>query len=81
MLHVGKTKHFAERLNKCLDEAGAPANVRERSAILSKMLQIPRQQGWMLLEGHQTPGEALLNQIAREFEVEPAWLLKKHSVE
>jgi hypothetical protein len=77
MLHVGKTRHFAERLNKCLDEVGAPADVRGRSAILSKMLQIPRQQAWMLLEGHQVPEEALLNQIAQEFEVEPTWLMAK----
>ena len=75
MLHVGKTKHFAHRLNKCLDELDLPADTRQRSAILSKMLKIPRQQAWMLLEGHQMPEEALLNQIAEEFEVEPDWLL------
>lgn len=77
MLRVGKTKHFAERLNDCLDEVGAPADVRERSAILSKMLQIPRQQAWMLLEGHQTPDETLLSQVAHEFEVEASWLMKE----
>ena len=77
MLHAGKTKHFAERLNKCLDELGVPHDARGRSAILSKMLQIPRQQAWMLLEGHQVPDEALLNTIAQEFEVEPSWLLAK----
>ena len=77
MLHVGKSKHFAERLNKCLDELEVPTEARARSAILSKMLQIPRQQAWMLLEGHQIPDEALLNQIAQEFEVEPSWLLIK----
>lgn len=77
MLHVGKTKHFAERLNKCLDELGVPTDTRGRSAILSKMLQIPRQQAWMLLEGHQIPDENLLNEIAEEFEVEPSWLLNK----
>lgn len=76
MLRVGKTKHFAERLNYCLDEVGAPNDVRERSAILSKMLQITRQQAWMLLEGHQSPDEALLTQVAHEFEVEPTWLMK-----
>ncbi len=76
MLHAAKSKHFAQRLNKCLDELGVPSDVRGRSAILSKMLQIPRQQAWMLLEGHQIPNEALLNQIAQEFEVEPTWLIK-----
>lgn len=77
MLHVSKTKHFAERLNKCLDELGVPFDRRGRGAILSKMLQIPRHQAWLLLEGHQLPDEALLNQIAQEFEVEPNWLLAK----
>jgi len=76
MLHVRKTKHFAERLNKCLDDVGVTHDTRSRSAILSKMLQIPRQQAWMMLEGHQVPDEVLLNVIAREFEVEPNWLVK-----
>lgn len=77
MLHMGKTKHFAVHLNKCLDELGAPSEVRARSAILSKVLKITRQQAWMLLEGHQIPDESLLNAIAQEFEVEPTWLLGK----
>ncbi len=77
MLHVGKSKHFAERLNKCLDEVGAPTGPRGRSAILSKLLQIPRQQAWLLLEGHQLPDEVLLGQIAQEFEVDVSWFLPK----
>ena len=75
MLHAGKTKHFSERLNKCLTELSVPPDTRERSAILSKMLQIPRQQARMLLEGHQLPDEALLLQILEEFEVERDWLM------
>jgi hypothetical protein len=69
-------KRFAEKLNHCLDETGAPAQVRERAAILSKMLDIPKQQAWSLLEGQQVPDQALMNKIATEFEVDLQWLSK-----
>jgi hypothetical protein len=68
------TKHFAEKLNKCLDDMGAPAQARERAAILGKMLYIPKHQAWVLLEGHQVPDHDLLQKIASEFEVDPSWL-------
>lgn len=67
-------KHFAERLNKCLTDTDAPANARERAAILSKMLDISKHQAWSLLEGHTLPDEVLIEQIANEFEVDPNWL-------
>jgi len=67
-------KHFTEKLNHCLDEIDAPASVRERAAILSKSLDIPKQQAWSLLEGLQTPDPALLQKIAAEFEVDVKWL-------
>lgn len=67
-------KHFAERLNKCLDESDAPAQVRERSVVLSKMLDISKHQAWSLLEGHMIPSQELLQRIAEEFDVDPHWL-------
>lgn len=67
-------KHFAERLNNCLDDTGAPMQVRERAAILSRVLDIPKQQAWSFLEGHQLPDSHLLQRIANEFEVDPKWL-------
>lgn len=67
-------KIFAQRLNRCLDDMDAPAAVRERAAILGKLLDIPRHQAWGLIEGHQFPDAVLLNQIAQEFEVDPKWL-------
>lgn len=67
-------KHFAQRLNECLDETDAPSLPRERANILSKMLDIPKQQAHSLLEGQQFPDDVLLTRIASEFEVEPAWL-------
>lgn len=67
-------KHFAERLNHCLDETGAPTQVRERSVILGKVLDISKQQAWNLLEGQQLPELTLLQKIAEEFEVDPKWL-------
>lgn len=67
-------KHFAERLNKCLDDADAPAQVRERSVILSKMLDISKHQAFNLLEGHLLPNQELLQRIAEEFDVDSDWL-------
>lgn len=67
-------RHFAERLNSCLDETGAPAHTRERAVILSKLLDIPKQQAWSYIEGQQLPESAILQRMADEFEVDPQWL-------
>lgn len=67
-------KSFAERLHQCLDEMGAPQPTRERAVVLSKMLSIPKQYAWGLLEGQQKPDQALLTSMAQEFEVDPSWL-------
>lgn len=67
-------KYFAEKLNQCLDESEAPKHVRERANVLSKMLDIPKQQAFSLLEGHIMPNDELLQDIADEFEVEKEWL-------
>lgn len=71
------TNLFAQRLNSCLDDLGAPINVRERAVILSKMTHIPKQQAWSFLEGHQVPDADLLHKLAQEFEVDPDWLAGK----
>lgn len=67
-------KQFAQKLNHCLDETGAPASTRERATILSKLLDLPKHQAWGLLEGQQLPDSELMRQIATEFEVDPNWL-------
>lgn len=67
-------KKFAERLNDCLDETDAPASIKERANILSKLLDISKQEAWKLLDGQQIPKEEMLRLIAQEFEVEPEWL-------
>jgi len=66
----GSTKHFSEQLNRSLDEIGAPIGSRERAVVLSKMLNIPKQQAWGLLEGQIFPDDALLHQIANELEID-----------
>lgn len=70
-------KEFAEKLNKCLDESDAPAPVRERASILSKMLDIPKQQAWSMLEGQILPEQSIVQRIAVEFEVDLKWLCSK----
>lgn len=68
-------KHFANRLNKALDDLDVPTPIRERSIILAKMLHIPKQQAWSLLEGHLLPDDNLLQQIANELELDSNDLL------
>lgn len=70
----GKGKLFAQRLNGCLDDMGAPSQIRERSTVLSKLVDVPKQQAWSLLEGQQTPDQDLIEKIAAEFEVDAKWL-------
>lgn len=67
-------KLFSERLHHCLDETGAPSSIRERAVILSKMIDIPKQLAFSMLEGHQIPTTDMVDKIANEFEVDPAWL-------
>lgn len=67
-------KHFSEKLNSCLDETGAPSQVRERSIILAKMLDISKHQAFSLLEGRLLPDKTLIQKIADEFEVDLKWL-------
>lgn len=67
-------RFFAERLNSCFDDMDAPAGSRERAAILSKMIDIPKQQAWTLVEGQVLPDQDLIARIANEFEVDPKWL-------
>ncbi len=67
-------KQFTEKLNYCLDTMGAPIQARERASILSKLLDLSRQQAWSLLTGQQTPAPDTLQKIAAEFEVDLKWL-------
>lgn len=62
-------KQIAMELCKYLDELGAPAVVRERSAILSKMLDIPKQLAWSLLEGQAALDPELWHKINTELEL------------
>jgi hypothetical protein len=74
---IHNAKEFAEKLNRCLDESDAPAPVRERASILSKMLDIPKQQAWSILEGQLLPEHSIVQRIAVEFEVDLKWLCNK----
>jgi hypothetical protein len=65
------TKKLAHEINKSLDEIGVPENSKERLAIFSRMLDIPRQQAWSLLEGQCIPDEKILEKIANELEIDP----------
>jgi hypothetical protein len=63
-------KQIATRLNKSLDELGVPTDKAERSAILAKMLNIPRHEARSLLEGLLLPNDELCAKISQEFEID-----------
>jgi hypothetical protein len=63
-------KQFADSLNKSLDDLDVPIQIKERATILSKMLGIPKQHAWNLLEGTQMPDNELLERIKAEIEIE-----------
>jgi hypothetical protein len=68
-------KHFADRLNKTLDELDMPTNSKDRASTLAKMLDIPKQQAWTLIDGQAMPNNTLLERIATELEVDSNWLM------
>lgn len=63
-------KRIADQVNKALNEMDVPVNPRERASILSKMLDIPKQQAWNLLEGFTFPDDIILTKITSELEIE-----------
>ena len=70
-------KRFSERLNKELDNIGAPESHTERVEVLSKLIKIPKFKAEALLEGATHPDSTLLNTLAQEFEVSADWLVGK----
>ena len=70
-------KRLADQVNKTLDDMGVPINTRERAAILSKMLDIPKQQAWTILEGQILTDEMTLNKISSELEIDMHFLETK----
>jgi hypothetical protein len=70
-------KRFSERLNKELDNIGAPESSVERIEVLAKLIKIPKFKAEALLNGATNPDEALLNALAEEFEVNADWLVGK----
>ena len=63
-------KQLAVQVNKTLNDLGVPVNNRERASILSKMLDITKQQAWSLLEGSILLDHVLLKKIASELEID-----------
>jgi hypothetical protein len=70
-------KRFSERLNKELDNIGAPESSAERIEVLSKLVKIPKFKAEALLNGATNPDAALLKTLAEEFEVSADWLVGK----
>lgn len=68
-------KQFAERLNKELDDMGVPQRSNERIEVFAKLIKVPRFKAEAILNGSTNLESALLEQLAKELEVNPQWLL------
>ncbi|WP_133136876.1 hypothetical protein [Legionella rowbothamii] len=70
-------RRFSERLNKELDNIGAPVSANERIEVLSKLIKIPKFKAEALLNGATNPDATILASLAKEFEVSADWLVGK----
>lgn len=70
-------KRFSERLNRELDNIGAPESRVERIEVLAKLVKIPKFKAEALLNGATNPDAMLLITLAEEFEVNADWLMGK----
>ncbi len=72
---IMNTRMFAERLNQGLDEIGVPTLLSERIDVFSKLLDVPKFKAEAILNGRFIIDHEILEQIAKELEVSPDWLL------
>lgn len=63
-------RQIAFLINKSLDEMDIPSNPRERAIILSKMLDITKQQAWSLLDGALPDDPLILQKLSSELEID-----------
>lgn len=68
---------FAERLNQELDKIEMPLREDERLDAFSKMFHLPKFKAEAMLHGVYLPDEDLLQSLAKEFEIDPNWLIGK----
>lgn len=67
---MATNKTLAVQLNKQLDGLGITTMKRQRVAILSKILDIPRQDAWSLLDGNTVSSTDVLKRVAVEFDID-----------
>jgi hypothetical protein len=65
---------FVERLNQILSEADLPKMPADRAEVFAKIFDLDVITAERIIDGLTLPTENLLNAIAEEFEVTPAWL-------
>ncbi len=68
-------KLFAERLNQELDKMDVPSHHSERTAVLAKLIHVPRFKAQAYLDGIYLPNEEILSTLCQELEVDLDWML------
>ena len=76
-----QAKLFAEMLNKALDELDMPSDLRERGALLARLLGIGRDKARILLNGYALPKEDVYLKMVDELGVQPDWLASQNEHE
>ena len=72
-------KAFAERLNKALDDIGAPERTEERVDVFSKLIKVPKFKADAILSGTMPLDAHLLEMLSQELEVTEDWLMGRES--
>lgn len=65
---------FVDHLNQALDDAEVPQHHEERISCLASLVKIRKAKAESLLDGSALPDPKLLERLAKELEVSPAWL-------
>ncbi len=68
-------KIFSERLNKALDDIGAPERSDERIDVLSRLIKVPKFKADALLNGTMPLDDHLFEILTQELEVTEDWLM------
>lgn len=72
-------KAFAERLNKALDEIGAPKRTDERVDVFSILIKVPKFKADAILNGTMPLDAHLIEVLTKELEVTENWLMGRES--
>ncbi len=76
-----QAKLFSSMLNRALDNLDMPTDVREREALMAKLLGITREKARVMLNGYSMPNDDIYTRMVDEFGIEPHFLAEEDDSE